>query len=177
MKTQRGKDGTAPRKRTQVSAAIIIFSFSLFLFFPRCRRWFFPLRLMISIYNYYDNCGDGNMLRTFNEYRALLADPHSGGQAYPCGTGLPATAPFALRVIYRFLDFFPSSSLSFSITSLCLSRLSLFLFLCGLLGWPSGRATTAFLNTPAVREAMHMKPESFYGYRWFQMSHVLRPVS
>ena len=75
-----------------------------------------------NIYNFYDNCGDGNQassaLSSGTQHRARLNAPgprHTGGQSYACGTG---------------------------------------------------RATTAWANDPAVRLALHMQPESFYGYSW-----------
>ena len=62
-----------------------------------------------NIYNFYDDCGDGNQgvdqlvpqVASFLEHRVRLgglgspkttadAQPHSGGQEYPCGTGRAA---------------------------------------------------------------------------------------
>jgi len=86
-----------------------------------------------NIYNFYDDCGDGNQapsrtqatsgttdrtLATFAEHRARLRSddaPHTGGETYPCGTG---------------------------------------------------KAATAWCNTPSVREALHMHPEAFYRRPW-----------
>lgn len=92
-----------------------------------------------NIYNFYDNCGDGNQLSASPQVGTLLeharryggrgvgrgggggasgdALPSTGGQEYPCGTG---------------------------------------------------KAAAAWANTPAVREALHMKPQSFYGRAWPQ---------
>ena len=46
-----------------------------------------------NIYNFYDNCGDGNQegVGTMLEHAQRLADPSTGGQSYPCGTGKAAT--------------------------------------------------------------------------------------
>ena len=91
-----------------------------------------------NIYNFVDNCGDGNQEATgvssagarrpqigsFLDHRARFgaaADgasegvPHEGGQEYPCGTGT---------------------------------------------------AATRWCNIPSVREALHMHPEAFYGRPW-----------
>ena len=46
-----------------------------------------------NIYNFYDNCGDGNQdgVGTMLEHAQRLGDPSTGGQSYPCGTGKAAT--------------------------------------------------------------------------------------
>jgi len=89
-----------------------------------------------NVYNFYDNCGQGNSLevreRLQREEAVAASDkvilggeakrgsePHTGGESYPCGTE---------------------------------------------------DAARAWANTPAVRQALHMKDEAFYGRSWPQNS-------
>ena len=67
------------------------------------------------------------------------------------------------RLFFLFIFLFFLLAMLFSHRLFCLY--SYFSFLSWFV-WLSGPATSAYLNLPQVREAFHVKPESFYGRPW-----------